>query len=57
VVEQDAERLARDFQMGRSAVIGVVALLGIDAVRVAAALESAARGGGGIAIEAFEHIA
>jgi hypothetical protein len=56
-VDQDAERLARDPQMGRATVIGVVALLGVDAWRVAAALESAARGGGGIAIEAFEHIA
>ena len=56
-VEQDAERLARDPQMGRATVIGVVALLGVDASRVAAALESAARGGGGIPIEAFEQIA
>ena len=56
-VEQDAERLARDFQMGRATVIGVVALLGVDASRVAAALESAARGGDPMAIEAFEQIA
>ncbi len=56
-VEQDAERLAREPQMGRATVIGVVALLGVDALRVAAALESAARGGSPMAIEAFEHIA
>ena len=56
-VEQDAERLASDFQMGRASVIGVVALLGVDASRVAAALESAARGGDPMAIEAFEQIA
>jgi hypothetical protein len=56
-VERDAEHLARDPQMGRSTVIGVVALLAVDASRVAAALESAARGGGAVAIEAFEQIA
>ena len=56
-VEQDAERLARNPQMGRSTVIGAVVLLGVDASRVAAALESASRGGGRMAIEAFEHIA
>ena len=56
-VEQEAERLARDSQMGRATVIGVVTLLGVDASQVAAALESAARGGGRMAIEAFEQIA
>jgi len=56
-VEQDAERLARDVQMGRATVIGAVALLGVDASRAAAALESAYRGGDQIAIEAFEQLA
>jgi hypothetical protein len=56
-VEQDAEVMARDPQMGRATVIGVVALLGADAVRVAAALESASRGGDRIAIETYEQIA
>lgn len=56
-VEQEAERLARDSEMGRATVIGAVALLGVDASRVAAALESAARGGDAAAIEAFEQIA
>lgn len=56
-VERDAEVMARDPQMGRATVIGVVALLGADAVRVAAALESASRGGDRMAIEAYEQIA
>ena len=55
-VEQDAEVLVRDPQMGRATVIGAVALLGADASRVGAALESAARGGGAGAAEAYEHI-
>ena len=56
-VEQDAECLAHNPQMGRATVIGAVVLLGVDASRVAAALESASRGGSRMAIEAFEHIA
>jgi hypothetical protein len=55
-VELDAEVMARDPQMGRATVIGVVALLGADAVRVAAALESASRGGDRMAIEAYENV-
>jgi hypothetical protein len=56
-VEGDAEGLARNPQMGRATVVGVVALLGVDASRVAAALESASRGGGRMATEVFEHLA
>jgi hypothetical protein len=56
-VEQDAEHLAHDHLMGRATVIGAVALLGVDAWRVAAALESASRGGGTSAIEVFERVA
>lgn len=56
-VEQDAERLARNAQLGRATAIGAVVLLGVDASRVSAALESACRGGDRIAREAFERLA
>jgi len=56
-VEQDAESLAHATQLGRATVIGAIALLGVDAARVGAALESAARGGGVQAVEAFERVA
>lgn len=56
-VEQSAERLARATRLGRATVIGAIALLGVDASRVAAALESASRGGGPQAMEAFERVA
>ena len=55
-VEQDAESLARATQLGRATVIGAIALLGVDAARVGAALESASRGGGAQAMEAFERV-
>ena len=50
-------RLARDSNMGRPAVIGCVALLGVDAWRTAGALEVAARGGAPAAVQAFDEIA
>lgn len=56
-VEADAEQLARSAHMGLAAVVGCVALLGVDAWRTAGALEAAARGGGSAAVEVFEEIA
>jgi hypothetical protein len=56
-VEADAEPLARSAHMGLAAVVGCVALLGVDAWRTAGALESAARGGGSAALEVFAEIA
>jgi hypothetical protein len=55
-VESDAERLARSVHLGRAAVMGSVVLLGVDAWRTAAALEVAARGGAGPAMEIFERL-
>lgn len=54
VVEREAEPLARGPREGRGVVVGTAALLGLDAVRVAAALGAAARGGGGAGREAFD---
>jgi hypothetical protein len=51
-VEHDGQRLVHDPHLGRSAVIGSIALLGVDAWRTAAALASAARRATG----AFEEI-
>lgn len=56
-VERSAERLARAAPLGRTTVIGAIALLGADAVRVGAALESASRGGGPQAMEVYERVA
>jgi hypothetical protein len=56
-VEEDATRLAGQPMLGRGAVIGTVVLLGVDAWRVAGALEAAARGGGPAAMEVFREIA
>ena len=56
-VEQDAERLARDVQLGGPTVVGSVVLLAVDGWRTAGALELAARGGGRDAMEVFEEIA
>lgn len=56
-VEADAEQLARSAHMGLAAIVGCVALLGVDAWRTAGALEAAARGGGRAAVEVFEEIA
>lgn len=54
-VDADATHLSA--HLGMPAVIGCVALLGVDGRRTAAALEVAARGGGPDAREAFEHVA
>jgi hypothetical protein len=56
-VESDAERLARSVHLGRAAVIGSIVLLAVDAWRTAAALEVAARGGAGAAMETYERLA
>jgi hypothetical protein len=56
-VASDAERLARSAILGREALIGSIVLLGVDAWRTAAALEVAARGGRGTAMEVFEDLA
>jgi len=55
-VEADAEQLARSALLGRQALIGSVVLLAVDAWRTAAALEVAARGGRGAAMEVFERL-
>jgi hypothetical protein len=47
-VERDAEAMVRGHREGREAVVGVVALMAADSRRASAALESAARGGGGV---------
>jgi hypothetical protein len=56
-VEQDAVALAHAALMGKPMVVGIVALLGIDARRTAAALESAARGGTPEAVEVYDETA
>jgi len=56
-VEGDAERLAHAVLMGRSTVIGSVVLLAADGRRTAGALEIAARGGRGDAMEVFDELA
>jgi hypothetical protein len=56
-LEEDGARLAGRPLLGRAAVIGTVVLLGVDAWRVAGALEAAARGGGPAATEVFGEIA
>ena len=55
-VGDDAARLARHAHLGRATVIGSVALLGVDGWRTSGALEVAARGGSGTAMEVFEEI-
>ncbi len=56
-VERDASAMALRERLGRSAVVGAVTLLGVDGRRVAAALEVAARGGAGLALEVFDDVA
>jgi hypothetical protein len=53
-VAADAEWLARGAREGRGVIVGTVALLGLDAVRVRAALGVAARGGTPAAREALD---
>lgn len=55
-VREDAERLARSSQLGRTTVVASVALLAVDAWRTAGALEVAARGGGRGPREVFSQI-
>ena len=56
-VEDDAFGLRRRAAFGRATVVGAAALLAVDAWRVRAALEVAARGGYGPAMEAFDAVA
>ncbi|HEX6618581.1 MAG TPA: hypothetical protein VF024_02920 [Solirubrobacteraceae bacterium] len=56
-VEQDATVLAHAPLMGEPMVVGSVVLLGVDAWRTAAALESAARGGTPDSVEVFYEVA
>jgi hypothetical protein len=53
-VGSEAETMTRSRLEGREVVIGVVALLGLDAVRVATALAVAAQGGSDIAREVLD---
>lgn len=55
-VQDDATRLARHAHLGRATVIGTVALLAVDGWRTSGALEVAARGGSGAAMEVFEEV-
>ena len=56
-LERDAIVLAHAPLMGEPMVVGSVVLLGVDAWRTAAALESAARGGTPASVEVFYEIA
>lgn len=53
-VETEAELLARSGLAGRQVVVGAVALLGLDAARVATALAVAAQGGGSASREVLD---
>ncbi|HSD79553.1 MAG TPA: hypothetical protein VLB47_02790 [Solirubrobacteraceae bacterium] len=56
-LERDGEQLTHDVHLGRAAIVGSVALLGVDAWRTAGALEFAARGRADAAMEVFEELA
>jgi hypothetical protein len=56
-VEVDAATLVRGPRAGRGVVLGAVALLALDSVRVSAAVASAARGGTGPGRKAFDALA
>jgi hypothetical protein len=56
-VERDGFALLRGTVHDRGPVVGAVAVLAVDAWRVRAALETAARGGAGRALEAFDGVA
>jgi len=56
-VEQDGLRLLRTSGLERDAVLGAVAVMACDALRVRAALEVAARGGGAGQLEAYDELA
>lgn len=56
-VEQEGFGLLRRARFGRAPVVGALAVLAADCWRVRAALETAARGGAGAALEAFDAMA
>lgn len=56
-VEKDGFGLLRSSGFGPGPVVGALAVLAVDAWRVRAALEAAARGGAGAALEAFDAVA
>ena len=56
-VERDAFGLLRGSSYDQRPVVGAAAVLGVDAWRVRAALEAAARGGSGAHLEAFDAVA
>lgn len=56
-VEQDGFALLRGSTYNRGPVVGALAVLAVDAWRVRAALEVAARGGAGPTLEAFDGVA
>ncbi len=56
-VERDGFALLHRSGFGRAPVVGAAAVLAVDAWRVRAALETAARGGAGAALEAFDAVA
>lgn len=56
-VEQDGLRLLRTASLDSGVVLGAVAVLACDALRVRAALEAAARGGGPGALEVYDELA
>lgn len=56
-VERDGFALLRGSGYDRKPVVGALAVLAVDAWRVRAALETAARGGAGPALEAFDGVA
>lgn len=56
-VERDGFTLLHGSRFGPGPVVGAAAVLAVDAWRVRAALETAARGGTGAALEAFDAVA
>lgn len=56
-VERDGFALLRGSGYGRGPVVGALAVLAVDVWRVRAALETAARGGAGSTLEAFDGVA
>jgi hypothetical protein len=56
-LDRDGSALLRSPDFGREALVGAVARLAVDTFRVCAALETAARGGSGSALEVFDAVA
>lgn len=56
-VEQEGLAMLHRSGFGRAAAVGTAAVLAVDAWRVRAALETAARGGSGAVLEAFDVVA